>query len=195
VQARSIFRQLSMIDERQLAAATRDAAQAAQIVVRLEGRNDMFLAPQLVDLANQQSALSQSPLAAYFSSMSAVSSTMTPVRGVARAGAEAVGYMSRRTVATLDSVNRISRCRTPKDLIDEQTRFWNTAMQQYMEASQRIMAAWGQASVLPVTSSPVEIVTLDTDRRAKSRDVIMLSEPKQRAVVYPMASDREREAA
>ena len=157
----------------------------------------MFLAPQLVDLANQQSTLQQSPLAAYFSSMSAMSGTMTPARGVARAGAEAVGYMSRRTVATLDTANRISRCRTPKDLIDEQTRFWNTAMQQYIEASTRMMAAWGQVTSLPAETAPAaQIVTRDTDLRVKSRDVLLLPDAKSsQRTVRPVLAGTDREAA
>ena len=158
----------------------------------------MFLAPQLVDLANQQSALSQSPLsplAAYFSTMGAMSGTMAPARGAARASAEAVGYMSRRTLATIDSASRIGRCRTPKDFADEQTRFWNIAMQQYVEASARMMAAWGQAATRPVDSA-IEPVTPATDRRAKTHDVIKLPEAKanQRNQRPPVA-DTDREAA
>jgi Phasin protein len=162
----------------------------------------MFIAPQLVDLASyqsaQQTAMTQSPLAAYFASMSALSTTMTPARGAARASAEAVGYMSRRTLATIDAATRMSRCRTPKDLLDEQTRFWNTAMQQYMETSARMMAAWSQVASAP---APVELsivasnVTSDTDRPVKVHDVLQLQDAKGARAVRPMTPDRDREAA
>jgi Phasin protein len=158
----------------------------------------MFIAPYLLQLASHQTAMDQSPLVAYFSSLGALSSTLAPARGAARASAEAVGYMSRCTLATIDTANRMSRCRTPKDFLDEQTRFWNTALQQYSDSSARIMSAWGQVAAAPTAvelSVVASNVTRDTDRKVNVRDVLVLQDTKTARPARSQTADTDREAA
>ncbi len=165
----------------------------------------MFIAPHLVDLARHQAVqdavLSQSPLVVYFSTVSALSQSMAPARGAARASAEAVGYMSRRTLATIDSAHRISRCRSPKDLLDEQMRFWNTAMQQYMDATTRMMSAWSQSAAVaaPVAVPVVELSVVASNaepvRPQPVRDILQLQDAKSGRANRPVTPGTDREAA
>lgn len=58
---------------------------------------------------------------------------------------ELMTYFSRRAQAFLGLPQRLSRCRTSSDLINEQMRFWQTAMAQYQDATTRIASAWSEA--------------------------------------------------
>lgn len=60
------------------------------------------------------------------------------IKGAARWNLELVGFMSRRAQAYLEIPSRVSQCRTPQDLFKEQAQFWRTAVEQYMETSQRL---------------------------------------------------------
>lgn len=60
------------------------------------------------------------------------------IKGAARWNLELVGFMSRRAQAYLEIPARVSQCRTPQDLFKEQALFWRTAVEQYMETSQRL---------------------------------------------------------
>lgn len=70
-------------------------------------------------------------------------------KGMARWQLEMMGLMSRRAQAYMEIPSRMSKCRTPQDLVAEQTRFWQTAFQQYSESSRRMMAAANQMMVVP----------------------------------------------
>src|SRR5262245_3033158 len=70
-----------------------------------------------------------------------------PAKAVARCQLEAMGLASRRAQAYLDLPARIARCKTPQDLIREQSDFWRTALEQYAESAERIGTAWGQAFI------------------------------------------------
>ena len=161
----------------------------------------MFFAPQLVEVSHFQSAaLHQSPMVAYFATLAALTESMAPARGAARASAEAMGFVSRRTLATMDTAARLSRCRSPKDVLDEQTRFWNTAMHQYVEASARMVSAWSQATVLPHAVEHTD-AELNADRaasvRSRPHDIILLPDTKQSSIraQKPASAARDREAA
>lgn len=67
-----------------------------------------------------------------------------PMKGFARAQLEMMGLMNRRAQAYLEIPSVLSRCRTPQDLFNEQSRFWHTAFQQYAETGRRVAEVWGQ---------------------------------------------------
>lgn len=67
-----------------------------------------------------------------------------PAKAAVRCQLEALGLANRRAQAYLDLPARVARCKTPQDLIREQTDFWRTAAEQYSESAQRIGFAWGQ---------------------------------------------------
>ncbi len=71
------------------------------------------------------------------------------LRGVGRFNLELVGLMARRSQAWLEIPVRLSRCRTPMDLVNEQLRFWQTAAADFAEGQQRLAAALGACAVLP----------------------------------------------
>lgn len=60
------------------------------------------------------------------------------IKGVARWNLELVGLMSRRAQAYLEIPARLSQCRTPNDVLREQTQFVRTAVEQYMDSSRRL---------------------------------------------------------
>ena len=78
--------------------------------------------------------------------------------------------MNRRAQAYIEIPSRLSRCRSPQDLMAEQTRFMQTAFQQYQESSKRIMEAWAQA--LPVGFA-------NGGGTATERDYISFADPKE----------------
>ena len=96
----------------------------------------------------------QTPLHMYFSGLDAMAKGMGPMKGFARAQLEMMGLMSRRAQAYMDFPTRLSRCRSPQDLMQEQMLFWQSAMQQYQESSQKIMAAWNQGMTSSMTAAP-----------------------------------------
>jgi hypothetical protein len=63
-------------------------------------------------------------------------------KAVSGTGLELLSLMSQRAQAYLDLATSVSNCRTPQGLVDEQVRFWQTALRQYGESSQRAMNAW-----------------------------------------------------
>jgi hypothetical protein len=94
------------------------------------------------------------PLHLYFASLDTMSNGMGPMKAAARAQLELLGLMSRRAQAYMEIPSRLSRCRSPQDLMSEQARFWQIAFQQYQESTHKIMEAWGQALVMPQAAAP-----------------------------------------
>lgn len=94
------------------------------------------------------------------------------MRGTARLQLEALGLVSRRAQAYMDLPQRLSLCRTPQDLVAEQTRFWQTAMQQYTDSSHRMLSAWSHMLTMP---SPFAGTT---EPESRTRDVIRVPEPR-----------------
>jgi hypothetical protein len=123
------------------------------------------------------------PLQFYFKNLDGMTQTMGPLKGIARWQLEAAGLMSRRTQAYLEIPSRLSRCRTPQDLLKEQTRFWQVALHQYSESSRRMMDAWMQA-MTPAGFGQ------STGAARRERDYITFEEPKANG-----ADRRGRQAA
>ena len=69
-------------------------------------------------------------------------------KSVAGSGLELLSLMSQRAQAYLELPTSVGNCRTPQDLVDEQVRFWQTALRQYGESSQRAMNAWATSMSL-----------------------------------------------
>lgn len=76
------------------------------------------------------------------------------LRGMMRCQVETQSLMSRRAQAYFELPTRLSQCRTPQDLVQEQQRFWQLAFEQYSECSRHVMSAWGQMFQLPSTAAP-----------------------------------------
>lgn len=98
------------------------------------------MATQFPFAYRQESPLSSS-LQAYFSGLDSVAQSLSPMKGFARWQLEVMGLMSRRAQAYMEIPSRLQRCRTPQDLVNEQSRFLRTTFEQYTEASQRIADA------------------------------------------------------
>ena len=77
--------------------------------------------------------------------MDGVSAGLGPMKALTIQQMELLTFFSRRAQAVLGLPQRLSRCRTSSDLINEQMRFWQTAMSQYQDASTRITSAWSEA--------------------------------------------------
>lgn len=63
------------------------------------------------------------------------------LKGLVRCQLEAAGFASQRAQAYLEIPSRLALVRTPQDLFNEQTRFWQTAFQQYNDSTRRMQAA------------------------------------------------------
>jgi hypothetical protein len=99
------------------------------------------------------------PLQAYFEGLGSLTQSMSPMKGLARSQLEIMGFWSRRTQAYLEIPTRLQQCRTPQDLFNEQARFWQTAFEQYAEASRRVTEAWAQVG--GVDQQPVKATARD----------------------------------
>ena len=69
------------------------------------------------------------PFQMVFGSLDTVAQNMSPMMGPMKAMAqwqlETMGFMNRRAQAYMEIPSRLSRCRTPQDLMSEQMRFWH----------------------------------------------------------------------
>lgn len=91
------------------------------------------------------------------------------LRGMMRCQVEAQSLMSRRAQAYFELPTRLSQCRTPQDLVQEQQRFWQSAFEQYSECSRHVMSAWGQMFQLPSSAVP---------QPGSARDYLSFPEPR-----------------
>lgn len=121
------------------------------------------------------------PLQLYFSGLDSMAQSMGPMKGFARWQLEAMGLMSRRAQAYMEIPSRLSRCRTPQDLMAEQARFMQTAFQQYTESSRRMMEAWTQMAQVGLPNGK--------DMPAE-RDYISFADPKEANGAARSARDR-----
>ena len=96
---------------------------------------------------------------------------------------EAMGLISRRVQAYMEIPSRLGQCRTPQDFANEQARFWQTALTQYSEGSQRLMSAWGQ-----MVASPIGIGG-GAGETKRDRDYLTFPEPKA-ASTAPASTQR-----
>ncbi|MFZ4805997.1 MAG: phasin family protein [Hyphomicrobiaceae bacterium] len=78
-----------------------------------------------------------------------VSKAAEPVaKAAARTNIECMRFASQRAQALVAVPSRLATCRTPHDLMTEQLRFWQTAVEQYAETTRHVAAIW--AGVNPV---------------------------------------------
>jgi hypothetical protein len=63
-------------------------------------------------------------------------------KNLARVQLELMGLATRRAQAYMQVPTQLARCRTPRDVADEQMAFWRTAMEHYVGSSHRLMEAW-----------------------------------------------------
>jgi hypothetical protein len=72
----------------------------------------------------------------------AMAQASAATKNVARAQLEIMGLAVRRAQAYMQVPTQLARCRTPRDVADEQMAFWRTAMEHYIGSSHRVMEAW-----------------------------------------------------
>jgi hypothetical protein len=72
----------------------------------------------------------------------AIEQATAATKNVARVQLEVMGLAVRRAQAYMQVPTQLARCRTPRDLADEQMAFWRTAMEHYIGSSHRLMEAW-----------------------------------------------------
>jgi hypothetical protein len=111
---------------------------------------------------------------ACFGSLDAMVKGYEPVlKGIGRLNLELMTMMVRRGQAWLETAGRIAQCKSPHEVLGEQTRFWQQAVHDYQEGSRRVAAAVGACGVMPGF--------LNGDARnggPASRDYITFAEPR-----------------
>ena len=109
----------------------------------------------------------------YFAGLDRIAKTYEPaVNGLSRYNLEIAGLAARRARAWFEIPTTLGRCKTPQDLLGEQTRFWQTAMVQYTESWHRLSAVLGSFAVAPGLNG--ELIGKMT---APARDFITFPEP------------------
>jgi hypothetical protein len=123
----------------------------------------------------------------YFSGLEAVGQAYDPfMKGFARAQLEILGLMSRSAQSCLEIPTRLSRCRTPQDLVDEQMRFWRTAFEDYSDSVGRVRDALASFAMAPFGFEPPD------DEAESARDYLAFPETKEQASA---GKGRDRKAA
>lgn len=127
----------------------------------------------------------QNMFQAYFGALDGAAQGLEPFyKGLARWQLEAIGLVSRRTLAYMEIPSRLSQCRTPQDVAEEQRRFWQTALEQYSDSSRRMMAAWGQ-----IASAPMGLKRSSSEG-SRRRDYITFPEPRSTGQAPPAPVER-----
>ena len=86
----------------------------------------------------------------YFAGIDRLAKAYEPaVNGLSRYNLEIAGLAARRARAWFEIPTTLGRCKTPQDLLGEQTKFWQTAYVQYTESWQRLGAVLGTFAVVP----------------------------------------------
>jgi hypothetical protein len=100
------------------------------------------------------------------------------LKGAARWNLELMGFMARRAQAWLEIPSRASQCKTPADLLQEQSKFWQAATADYVDASKRLAATWSAGAYSPKLNG------------SQPRDYITFAEP-QESSAAPKRGDRK----
>ena len=142
----------------------------------------------MVAAASRTQANGKSPVQSlfhmYFGGLEAMGKTYDPfMKGLARAQLEIMGLFSRQAQAFMEVPGRLSQCRTPQDVANEQIRFWRTAYDEYADSLGRVTEA--VASAVPPFG-----VALTGDEAQSAHDYITFAEPKE-----PGRGARDRKAA
>jgi hypothetical protein len=132
----------------------------------------------MVTVASRSQANGSSPLQSffhmYFSGLEAMGQAYDPfVKTFARGQIELLSFMSRRAQAYIELPGRLTHCRTPQDVLDEQKRFWDTTVHQYTTSANRIADA-----LSPLTGTPFHF-SLPGDEAQDVRDYITFPEPQE----------------
>lgn len=126
----------------------------------------------------------------YFGGLEAMGQAYDPFfKGAARAQLEVMGLMSRRAQAYLEIPGRLSHCRTPQDVANEQLRFWRTAYEEYAQSMGRITDAMAS-----ITTQPFGIKMPD-DEAESAHDYITFPEPTEAKEQSRSGRGKERRAA
>jgi len=122
----------------------------------------------------------------YFGGLEAFGQAYNPfLKGAARVQLELMGLMSRRAQAYMEMPSRLTHCRTPEDLVNEQMRFWKMAGEEYSAYFSSVMQAMGTLPQ-PAFGVPVDDVE-------NPRDYITFPEPPE--TQDPPVRGRERRRA
>jgi hypothetical protein len=131
-----------------------------------------MVAPASRSQANGKSPV-QNLFHLYFGGLEAMGKTYDPLmKSIARAQLELMGYFTRRAQAVMEAPGRLSQCRTPQDVANEQMRFWRTAYEEYAESMGRVTEAVAAAAV-PSFGGP------SSDEVQSAHDYITFAEPKE----------------
>ena len=118
----------------------------------------------------------------YFGSLDMMVKGYEPaLKGVGRWNLELLGFMARRAQAWLEVPARLSRCKTPVDLFNEQAKFWQGTVADYSDGSRRMAAAWSAFAAMPKLTGVQQ-----------PRDYITVPEPQE---APPAPKRGERKAA
>ena len=112
---------------------------------------------------------------AYFGTLDKMMKGYEPaLKGAGRWNLELLSLATKRSREWLEVPTRLSRCKTPVDVVGEQMRFWQTAATQYADASHRLAAAFGAFAVAPYLNGAWGGETVQ-----RSRDYITFPEPRE----------------
>jgi hypothetical protein len=76
---------------------------------------------------------------AVMSTMTLASKSSEPIaRSVAQCNEEMAGLLKLRARALVDATNRMSQCKTPAEFADLNMKYWQTATQDYLDATRKI---------------------------------------------------------
>jgi hypothetical protein len=112
------------------------------------------------------------------------------LKGVGRYNLELFSLMTKRSREWLEIPTRLSRCKTPVDVVGEQMRFWQTATAQYADASHRLAAALGACAAVPYFNGAWGGETVE-----RTRDYITFPEPKESVADAAASTHSDRRAA
>jgi hypothetical protein len=88
-----------------------------------------------------------------------LSASFGPMKVLTVQQMEFITLASRRAQAYLGIPQRLARCRTQSDVVQEQMRFWQTASSQYQDTTSRIANAWAELFAhLPQAAGPMSNV-------------------------------------
>jgi len=114
-------------------------------------------------------------LSMYFNGLEAFGQAYDPyLKAFARAQLEVAGLMSRRAQAYMEIPARLSRCRSPQDIAEEQMQFWRSAFEDYSASTTRITQGLASLAAPSFGLAPGE--EMDS-----ARDYITFPEPEEAA--------------
>jgi predicted DNA-binding WGR domain protein len=123
------------------------------------------------------------------------------VKAVARTNLEWVRFASKRAQAAIAVPTRLASCRTPHDLMTEQVRFWQTAVEQYAETTRAVAAVWSNINPMAqmmahhFESWQHQNAAQKASAAAPTHDLITFPEPKAPAAEARPANREERRLA